>query len=322
MELKNVLITGAQGYIGSLFLKTCLQEQGKTFDKIVAMDLREANNKISGVTYYACDIRSNEVENIIKNNNINIIVHLAAILSSADNADRDLEYDVDVNGSKKLVEYALKHGCKKFITTSSGAAYGYYPENVDKWLVETDPTNGNREVPYAYHKKLVDEYLQDIQAKNPNFEVYVFRTGTILGSTTRNLITDLFTKKKILCLKGYKSPFVFIWDQDLSQILLKACKDGKKGVYNIAGDGSLSMQEVAKILGKKTMSIPPGLLKGAFTILHPLKLSKHGPIAISFIQYRPVLLNDKLKNEFAYTPQKTTKETFDYFIEQNKDYVN
>lgn len=322
MDLKNVLITGAQGYVGNLFLKACIAEKGKLFDKVIAMDLRDAKEKHPEAIYYACDIRSEEVEKIILENKIDVIVHLAAIISSADNSDRDLEYDVDVNGTKKLIDYALKHGCKKFITTSSGAAYGYYSDNVDRWLTEKDPLRGNYEVPYAYHKKLVDEHLQEIQRNNPNFEVYIFRTGTVLGETTRNQITELFTRKKILTLKGYRSPFVFTWDEDLVRVLLKACTDGKPGAYNVSGDGSLSMQEVADILGKKKMNISPGLLKGAFSVLHPLKLSKHGPIAISFIQYRPVLANNKLKEEFSYTPNKTTKETFQFFVEKNKSYVS
>jgi len=35
-----------------------------------------------------------------------------------------------------------------------------------------------------------------------------------------------------------------------------------------------------------------------------------------FLRYRPVLSNRRLKEEFGYQLQKTSAETFDYFIEQ------
>ncbi|MBK9352652.1 MAG: hypothetical protein IPN09_01355 [Bacteroidetes bacterium] len=52
-------------------------------------------------------------------------------------------------------------------------------------------------------------------------------------------------------IKNHKSPFVFIWDKDLVSILYKAITDGKPGIYNVAGDGSLSVKEIASIMGKK-----------------------------------------------------------------------
>lgn len=41
-----------------------------------------------------------------------------------------------------------------------------------------------------------------------------------------------------------------------------------------------------------------------------------GPEQINFLRYRPVLSNRRLKEEFGYRLQKTSAETFEYFIEQ------
>ncbi|MAC99815.1 MAG: epimerase, partial [Pseudomonadales bacterium] len=41
-----------------------------------------------------------------------------------------------------------------------------------------------------------------------------------------------------------------------------------------------------------------------------------GPEQINFLRYRPVLSNRRLKEEFGYQLQKTSAETFEYFIEQ------
>ena len=48
-----------------------------------------------------------------------------------------------------------------------------------------------------------------------------------------------------------------------------------------------------------------------------MKLSRYGPEQVKFLQYRPVLDNQKLKNEFGHTPVKTSKEAFLYYAEKN-----
>jgi UDP-glucose 4-epimerase len=44
-------------------------------------------------------------------------------------------------------------------------------------------------------------------------------------------------------------------------------------------------------------------------------LSRYGPEQVDFLRYRPVLANDRLKREFGYTPQKSSREVFDLFVE-------
>lgn len=315
--METLLVTGADGYVGNLFLQKCAAKLGKDFNKIIGLDIRVPRNRVEGVDYVQVDIRSEEVHQIIKKENVSIVIHLAAILSSADNSDRNFEYDVDVNGSKNILDACIKLGVKKFIFTSSGASYGYHERNIDYLLREEDELKGNPEVPYAYHKMLVEQHLADLRKSNPELQQYIFRVGTIIGKKTDNLITDLFKKKKLLALKGYDSSFCMIWDEDLAEILLKACLDGNPGIYNVAGNGAMTMKEMSQILQKPLKELPAKVLKGAFKVLHPLKLSKHGPIAISFLQYRPVLDNEKLKSNFGYQPKKSSKEAFEYFLSNN-----
>ena len=51
--------------------------------------------------------------------------------------------------------------------------------------------------------------------RTPALEQVVFRVGTILGETTRNQITALFERPRLLAIRGAASPFVFIWDRDV-----------------------------------------------------------------------------------------------------------
>ncbi|MCB9226590.1 MAG: NAD-dependent epimerase/dehydratase family protein [Chitinophagales bacterium] len=316
--MQNILITGSGGYIGSQFLLKCIENK-QQFNKIVALDIRtpKEEDKIAEVIYVEADIRSEKIHEIVAEYKITTIVHLAAIISITGHNSASFEYDVDVNGSHNIINAAIKNKVKRFIYSSSGAAYGYWPSNVDLVLTEDMKMLGNKDIPYSYHKYLVEERLKAVRKSHPEMEQFVFRVGTILGENTKNPITDYLKKPKLLCIKGYPSAFVAIWDKDLVNILFKATQDGKSGIYNVAGTGSIPTQELATFLGKPAQVLPVWLLKLAFAVLRPLRLIPYGPESLKFIQYRPVLSNEKLKTEFAYTPEKTTKEVFEFWKKYN-----
>jgi UDP-glucose 4-epimerase len=123
----------------------------------------------------------------------------------------------------------------------------------------------------------------------------------------------MFEKQRLLAIQGCDSPFVFIWDQDVVGIILRAVSDGPPGIYNVAGDGALTIHEIAERLGKKTRILPAWLLRGALSILKPLGLTQYGPEQLDFLRYRPVLLNTRLKTVFGYTPTYTSAEVFEIY---------
>ncbi len=299
----TILITGAAGYLGSVVLKK-LQEDilaGKA-SRLIASDLREVPQKeqIEGVIYEQADIRNQaRINSIFAQYRPDIIIHLAAVIDSH-SMPRQLQYEIDVEGTRYVLEAALEYGSKRVIVSSSGAAYGYYADN-PAWLCETDPLRGNDIFAYSQHKRLVEEMLAEYRKKAPQLEQTIFRVGTILGANTNNLITALFQKKKILGLKGFDSPFVFIWDEDVAEAIRYAAFSHTCGIYNMAGDGAIRNPDLALLLGKPYNALPSGLMRFLLRIFHPLGLSKYGPDQLLFLQYRPVLDNRKLKEEYIVT---------------------
>jgi UDP-glucose 4-epimerase len=177
------------------------------------------------------------------------------------------------------------------------------------------PVRGNEVFAYSHHKRLVEEMLATYRKEHPALEQVVLRIGTILGPTVRNQITDMFEKPRILTIRGSDSPFVFIWDQDVVDIILRAIAEGPAGIYNVAGDGALTLQQIAQRVDKPTLNLPAWLLQTALAMLKPLGLTQYGPEQLDFLRYRPVLLNTKLKAEFGYTPTYTSAEVFEIYRE-------
>lgn len=313
----KVLITGASGYIGGLLTSQLIAE-GKSDTFILATDIRRNKElQVSDkLTFLEADLREDHVSNLIMEQRPDVVVHLAAIVSPSKGMTREFIYDVEVNGTKKILDACISAGVRKFITTSSGAAYGYHADNPE-WLKESDPLRGNQEFAYSWHKRLIEEMLAMARKDHPGLKQVIFRVSTILGDHTKNDITNLFDKDRIMGLNGTDTPFVIIWDKDLVRILTKAVLEDKEGIFNVAGDGIITLKEIAGILGKKYISLPPALVKAALTIANPLGISRYGPEQVKFIQYRPVLDNSALKAEFGYIPEKTSRDVFMYYAEKN-----
>ncbi len=310
-----ILITGAGGYIGRQLVAHLAQNR-RDLKTIVATDLHPEPDvlKMNGVTYLTADICSAELAAALQQYAVDVVVHLAAVVTPGAKSNRELEYKVDVLGTENVLKACVAAGVKKIIYTSSGAAYGYHADN-PQWLEEHHPIRGNQAFAYAYHKRLVEEMLARYRDSHPELEQLIFRPGFILGATTRNQITNLFNQKRIVGLKGVDSPFVIIWDQDVVGAIAKGIFDGGSGIYNLAGDGILTLSQMACWLGQRYITLPVWLVTAALWVGKKLHLTRYGPEQVPFLRYRPVLSNRRLKEEFGYTPQKTTEDVFSYYLE-------
>jgi UDP-glucose 4-epimerase len=235
------------------------------------------------------------------------------VVSPGRRDDREFLYSVDVEGTRNLVEACVATGVGQLILTSSGAVYGYYADNPQP-LGENDALRGNPEFAYSDHKRLVEEMLAGFRESHPQLKQLVLRPCTILGETTDNQITAMFHRKRVLGIAGSPTPFVFIWDQDVVECIIKGLRENREGIYNVAGSGVLTLREIAQILGKPYLELPAPVVQGALAVLKLLGLTQYGPEQVNFLRYRPVLSNAKLIGEFGTTPHKTTREAFDFYL--------
>ena len=310
-ERVRVLVTGGAGFLGSHVAAALVARPD--VELVVAGDVRRPEHPIEGVIYDECDVtRAAGLVPLLERHGIDVVVHLAAIVSPG--RDHDLEYRVDVDGSRHVLEACVEAGVRRIVVSSSGAAYGYHPDNPE-WLRESDPVRGNDEFPYSKHKRLVEQLLAAYRVAHPELEQVVFRIGTILGPTVQNQITALWNGRAVLAVRGSESPFVFVWVDDVAGAMARAATDGPPGVYNVAGDGRVTVPEIARRLGKPVVTVPAGLLGFGLRIGRMLRLTVHGPEQVGFLRYRPVLANDALKRDFGYSPTKTSAQAFEAYLD-------
>ncbi len=307
----RVLITGAGGFIGGRLVQMLAASHPGI--EVLATARRPLVLPAAANLHFAeLDVRDPKAVELMRDYDIDTVVHLASVVTPGPGMDRATMRDIDVDGTRNMLDASLAAGVKKFIVTTSAASYGYHADNPVP-LDENDALRGNVEFAYSDHKRQIEALLADYRKRHPELAQLLFRPGFVLGLGCDNQITNLFTKPAMIGIRGAESPFTIIWDEDVCRCLIEGITSAKTGVYNLAGDGTLSLREMAGLIGKPFVTLPAGLMRVALGVANRLGLSQYGPEQLDFIRYRPVLSNRRLKTEFGYVPEKTSRECFEAY---------
>ena len=155
----NILVTGGAGYIGSHAVKI-LGEQGHN---IVVLDnlskgFREA--VLYGELVVGDTGDKELVSKILKEHNINSVMHFAAATVVPESVENPLKYyNNNTRNTLSLIECCIDHGVKSFIFSSTAAVYGTPDSEYITEEAPNDPIN-----PYGTSKLLSEMMLRDVCA--------------------------------------------------------------------------------------------------------------------------------------------------------------
>ena len=306
-----VLVTGAGGYVGRLLVAT-LADAPAILDTIVAVDIQPPQARHPGVIYETIDICDASIVDVMRRHTIDTVVHLAAVVTPRPDQDREAQRVIDVDGTDNVLAACVEADVRKFVYTSSGAAYGYHADN-PVLIDEDDPIRGNEIFAYAWHKRLVEERLAEYRSSHPQLEQLVFRVSTILGPSVHNQITAMFERPVVVGVAGADTPFCFISDEDVVACLERGVRGDETGVYNLTGDGVMTLREIAAAMGRRYLAVPEPWLRCGLTLLSRFDSSPYGPEQVIFLRHRPVLGNRRLKETFGFAPRWSSRQTFETY---------
>ena len=130
--MKNILVTGGAGYLGSHIVEILIKKKFKVFivDNLITGHRRLINKKAK---FFKVDIlQKDKIKKIINKNNIDSIIHLAANLIISEGEKKPNKYyKNNVIGTKKLLSACQNTFIKNFIFSSTAAVYkdGQYKVN-------------------------------------------------------------------------------------------------------------------------------------------------------------------------------------------------
>ena len=192
--MKNILVTGGAGYIGS---HTCVELLNSGYGVVVADNLsnscRESLNRVQKITgkelkFYECDVRDRAaVSKIFEENEIDWVIHFAGLKAVGESCAKPVEYyDNNLFGTLALLEVMRAHGCKKIVFSSSATVYGD-PEVLP--LTEECKTGGTTN-PYGTSKYFQEIMLEDVYKADNEWTVALLRYFNPVGAHESGLIGE------------------------------------------------------------------------------------------------------------------------------------
>lgn len=192
--MKNILVTGGLGYIGS-HTTICLLENGYTpiiVDNLCNSKMEALNRieRISGVrpAFYKADVRDEKaLEKIFTDYKIDAVIHFAGLKAVGESVEKpQLYYDNNIGSTEVLLRVMNRFNVKNIVFSSSATVYGN-PKKVP--IVETDPI-GEVTNPYAETKVKIEYMLYDLAKKDPTMNIAILRYFNPIGAHKSGLLGE------------------------------------------------------------------------------------------------------------------------------------
>ena len=184
--MKNVLITGGAGYIGS---HVAVELLNKNY-KVIVYDNLTNSSKISvkrveeitgkNIIFYEADILDEKkLSEVFEKENIDVVIHCAALKAVGESVKKPLEYyHNNISGTLSLLKVMRKYSCKNIIFSSSATVYGD-PEKVP---ITEDFPKGICTNPYGWTKSMMEQIMTDLQKSDPEWKVVLLRYFNPIGA--------------------------------------------------------------------------------------------------------------------------------------------
>jgi UDP-glucose 4-epimerase len=318
----TVAITGPTGDIGRALLRQL--DSAPEVDKVIGMARRPFSPREFGLAkteYRQGDIL--EPESIAElAEGADVLVHLAFVILGAHDETRR----VNLEGTRNVFEAALSSGVKRFVYTSSVAAYGFHEENPQPLTEEVAP-KGTEAFYYSAQKAELERELHRM-VDGAEVEAYVFRPCIVAGHDALTLVEQMVKQlqlggrlpqittflnsvpflKPVLPDPG--APFQLVHHDDVAQALVAAITGrGEPGIYNLAGEGTIKVSDLASALGWYSVPIPNLAVEVTAEVIDRIPFA---PAELSWINALrvPVLMDTaKVREKLGWQPAHDTRET-------------
>lgn len=184
--MKNVLITGGAGYIGSHIAvelldkgyKVSLYDNLSNSSKLAVKRVAEITGK--SPNFYEVDILDKKsLKEVFVKDKIDVVIHCAALKAVGESVKKPLEYyHNNITGTLSLLEVMRDVSCKNIIFSSSATVYGD-PERVP---ITEDFPKGECTNPYGWSKSMMEQIMTDLHTADPEWKVVLLRYFNPIGA--------------------------------------------------------------------------------------------------------------------------------------------
>ena len=319
----TVAVTGPTGEIG--LSAVAALERHPDVERIIGMARRPFDPSAHGWTrteYRQGDILDRtSVDELVAD--ADVVVHLAYLIMGS----REESRRINLTGTRNVFEATVAAArATRLVYTSSVAAYGYHSDNPVP-LTEDLPTRGSGEHYYSAQKAECEQLLHEV-TDGTDLDVYVLRPCIVAGPKAPALADNMPWRTLRESLPGPLGvavgllqgvlplapnpgvPMQLVHHDDVaSAIALAASGAGVPGAYNLAGEGEITLGDVAKATGARPIRVPQATVRATSAAIARLPLMPAMAEWVHIGRTSVVMDTFRARSLLGWEPQYSSQQT-------------
>lgn len=300
MSRPVALITGAAGTLAGKIAHDLAADHD-----IVGIDTRPLRPGVrfpgtyTQVRHYA----QRQIAELFRQHRPAVVVHFQSLPSQVRDPNR--RFTDNVLGTRNLFEQAIKVGTKRVIVQSTFHVYGAVHSNHVN-IGEDAPLRASQTFPEIADVVEMDHAATTYLWKHREVETIVLRMANMVGPQLRNFVSRTLRRSRVPRLLGYDPVMQFLHEDDAVRAFTLAARKGGVGVYNVAGEGTVSWSWAIRHAGAQYVSVPHLLAIPAMELLFRARGVTLPAHLIDFFRY-PVIIDDRrFRDDFGFQERYST----------------
>ncbi|MHA2225730.1 MAG: NAD-dependent epimerase/dehydratase family protein [Candidatus Hodarchaeales archaeon] len=250
----------------------------------------------------------------VKDPEKSILIHCGAIFNFWQ--PFELLYDVNVNGTKRILRAFHHNKIKKLIHLSSVAVYGGLTGQNDRGVTEDNPIDFSMNKNYELTKAISEEIVRRYVKKYPEKKVTILRPSGIVGgnSSTLDVFTRMFFGRFVPLPRGGRDRISLVDAEDVARAIgfFMDFNKGNGETYNLVSF-TPTLREVTQELGNAIQKDKVSIITIPLFVFKPLYYFARGFRKIKKPKEQSLLLPvlfQKLGQDIWIDDEKAKKSGF------------
>ncbi len=315
-HLRVVLVTGACRFLGGYL--TARLVQNSMIDRVIAVDAitpsKDLLRRMGRAEFVRADIRNPFIAKVIRNNDVDTVVHAAAASYAPQAGGRAALKEFNVMGAMQLFAACQKApSVRRVVLKSTSEVYGSSARDP---VVFTEDCTSRQPLGKGFAQDSLDieSYARGLGRRRPDIAVTILRLANLIGPAMDTALSRYLAGPFVPTVIGRDARLQLLHEQDALGALEHGTIAGKAGTFNIGADGIVMMSQAIRRAGRIPLPVP-GF--GVFAVDSLRRLNHYTEInreQLNYLSYGRVMDTTRMRVDLGFSPKWTTLEAFDDYL--------
>ncbi len=300
--MKKVFVTGVARGIGK---RLALRLAGQV--EVLGVDFLHWEGHPDTIRTAQVEPGKRKLEELFRKERPDTVVHCGLIQDFRGSDER--RHDVNVRGTKQLLDLCAQFPPKRLLLLSTGMVYGAFPENPYP-MTEDLPLSASRSVVEMRDLVEADALVMEFRWRVPGVRTAVLRPVHVLGPTCQTAIAQYLRLLPVPTVLGFDPMLQFIHEEDLLDAVLLSLETELQGAFNVTGPGAVPLQTAIREVGSPQLPVIEPMMRAVVSGLSRIPTIPFPAGAIDYLKYPMILSGELFEKETGFRCLYDLEETF------------